>query len=180
MGIFIRLYGNFAYFCGVAHAHDYSFGMAVHHHRRTKNKVFGVGTLVRSARFLLCNAMASGLFGFIFRRVGRYGLRSQGLSCKARFVDLQVNGRQKLCISRNLIAYFNKDNVAHDDVSARNFGHITVSAHLDRLVFVQRREHTELLFSVAFKVKSNSCCQENSDENTNRFNKIVLDKGKNE
>ena len=63
---------------------------------------------------------------------------------------------------------------------ARNLHYLTIAAHLNRLLFAERREHIKLLSRIALKVEAHGGSKENSHEDTDGLHEILFDKSKDE
>ena len=63
---------------------------------------------------------------------------------------------------------------------ARNLHHLTITAHLYRLLFAECRKQIKLLGSIALKVEAHGSGKENSHEDTYGLHEILFDESENE
>ena len=59
---------------------------------------------------------------------------------------------------------------------AWNFHHLTIAAHLYRLLFAECREQIKLLSRIALKVEAHGSSKENCHEDTDGLHEILFDK----
>ena len=85
------------------------------------------------------------------------GLRSQWLSGKSRFVDIERSGLKQSCICRYLLPGIQNQDVAHYYIPLRNLRGIAVANHLDGLIVIYLVENLELILSALLEIKRKAC-----------------------
>ena len=96
---------------------------AIHHHGRTEDDVVRIGSIATAFQRFLGNRFAR----------------------KGRFINLQVVADDEFSIGRHLVAHFHEHYISHHHIVAWNLHHLTIAAHLNRLLFAERREQIKLL-----------------------------------
>ena len=155
LGRFLRHLTNLG---SIAHGSNHELAPAIHHHGRTEDDVARIGTIATAFQRFLGNRFAR----------------------KGRFVNLQVVADDEFSIGRHLVAHFHEHYISHHHIVARNLHHLTIAAHLNRLLFAERREQIKLLGSIALKVEAHGSSKENSHEDTDGLHEILFDKSKDE
>ena len=154
-GRFLRHLTNLG---SIAHGSNHELAPTIHHHGRTEDDVARIGSIATAFQRFLGNRFAR----------------------KGRFINLQVVADDEFAIGRHLVAHFHEYHISHHHIVAWNLHHLTIAAHLYRLLFAERREQIKLLSRIALKVEAHGGSKENSHEDTDGLHEILFDKSEDE
>jgi len=154
-GRFLRHLTNLG---SIAHGSNHELASAIHHHGRTEDDVARIGSIATAFQRFLGN----------------------GFARQGRFIHLQVVADDEFAIGRHLVAHFHEHYISHHHIMARNLHHLTIAAHLYRLLFAECRKQIKLLSRIALKVEAHGGSKENCHEDTDGLHEILFDKSKDE
>ena len=97
------------------------------------------------------------------------------LAGERRLVNLQVGRLYQRTVGGYLVTHFDDYYVAHDDVLARHFHYLAVTAHLYGRLFAKGGEHVELLCRVHLEPEADCRGQDDGQDNAHALDKLAVD-----
>ena len=98
----------------------------------------------------------------------------QGLASKLGFVDLKSDRLQYGSVGRNFFAQFQKDDITHDNIPARNSAICAIPENLDGNFVVDLVENVELLIGLILIEEGKRGSKKNGNDDANALNKMTI------